>query len=65
MTAEIIPYKESRALAGLAVKPPAVFLRDEKEGRAVLWFLHREYPQPEHASRLLQSRVQVFGLVRG
>ena len=26
MTTEIIPYKEPRALAGLAVKPPAVFL---------------------------------------
>jgi hypothetical protein len=29
MTAEIIPYKEPRALAGLAAKLPAVFLPDE------------------------------------
>lgn len=30
MTAEIIQYKEPRALTGLATKPPAVFLSDEK-----------------------------------
>jgi site-specific recombinase XerD len=30
MTTEIIPLKEPRALAGLAVKPPAVLLRDER-----------------------------------
>ena len=28
--AEVIPYKEPRALAGLAVTPPAVFLQSEK-----------------------------------
>src|ERR1700733_3870961 len=30
MTAEIILFKEPRSLAGLAVKPPAVFLPNEK-----------------------------------
>jgi integrase/recombinase XerD len=30
MSTEIIPLKELRAIAGLAVKPPAVFLPDEK-----------------------------------
>ena len=36
MTAGIIPRKEPRALAGLAVKPPAVFLRDENQGNGSL-----------------------------
>src|ERR1700733_13849762 len=30
MTAEIIPFTKPRALAGLAAKPPAVFLPNEK-----------------------------------
>lgn len=30
MTSEIIPFKEPRALAGLAAKLPALFLPDEK-----------------------------------
>jgi hypothetical protein len=30
MNTEIIPFKEPRVLAGLAAKPPAVFLPDEK-----------------------------------
>jgi hypothetical protein len=30
MVAEIIPCKEPRALAGLAVKPPGVFLHNER-----------------------------------
>ena len=38
-----------RALAGLAAKPPAVFLPDDKAAERFLGVLHREYPQPEHA----------------
>jgi hypothetical protein len=30
MAAEIAPFKERRSLAGLAAKPPAVFLPNEK-----------------------------------
>lgn len=33
MKAEIIPYKEPRALAGLSSKLPPLFLRDEKTAR--------------------------------
>jgi integrase/recombinase XerD len=35
---EIIPFKEPRALAGLVVKPPAVFLRDERAGERFFGF---------------------------
>ena len=38
MTTEIIPLKEPRALAGLALKPPAVFLPDEKAGERFFGF---------------------------
>jgi hypothetical protein len=33
MSAEIIPFKEPRTLAGLAAKPPAVFLPNEKTAK--------------------------------
>jgi hypothetical protein len=38
MTAEIILCKEPRALAGLAVRPPAVFLRNENAGERFFGF---------------------------
>lgn len=38
MTTEIVPFDETRALAGPAVKPPAVFLRDEKTGERFFGF---------------------------
>ena len=65
MTAEIIPFKEPRALAGLAAKPPAVFLPNEKAAERFFGFFTANHPQQEHAAGLLQGRVPVFGLVRG
>lgn len=50
MIPEVIPLKEPRSLAGLAVKPPAVFLPNEKAGGAVLWLLHRPRSQQEHGA---------------
>jgi hypothetical protein len=38
MSAEIIPFKEPRSLAGLAAKPPAVFLLDEKTAERFFGF---------------------------
>ena len=38
MSAEIIPFKEPRALAGLAVKPPALFLTSEKTAERFFGF---------------------------
>src|SRR5579863_9599028 len=38
MTAEIILYKEPCALAGMAVKPPAVFLPDDKAAERFFGF---------------------------
>jgi integrase len=38
VTTEIIAFKEPRALAGLAVKPPALFLPDEKAGERFFGF---------------------------
>jgi site-specific recombinase XerD len=38
MATEIIPFKEPRALAGLAVKPPAVFLPGEKAAERFFGF---------------------------
>jgi site-specific recombinase XerD len=35
---EVIPFKEPRALAGMAVKPPAVFLPDEKAAERFFGF---------------------------
>ena len=62
---EIIPFKEPRSLAGLAVKPPAVFLPNEKTAELFFRLLHRQSSEQEHAAGLLQGRVPVFGLVRG
>lgn len=36
--AEIVPFKEPRALAGLAAKLPALFLPDEKAGERFFGF---------------------------
>ena len=63
--AEIIPYKEPRALAGLAAKLPAVFLPDEKAAERFFGFFTANHPQQEYAAGLLQGGVPVFGLVRG
>jgi hypothetical protein len=38
MTAEIIPFKEPPSLAGLAAKPPAVFLPTEKAAERFFGF---------------------------
>jgi hypothetical protein len=38
MSTAIIAFKEPRALAGLAVKPPAVFLPNEKAGERFFGF---------------------------
>lgn len=38
MTAQIIPYREPPSLAGVAVKPPAVFLPNEKAGERFFGF---------------------------
>ncbi|MGA2986696.1 MAG: hypothetical protein ABSG32_23080 [Terriglobia bacterium] len=38
MTTEIIAFKEPRSLAGLAVKPPAVFLPNEKTAERFFGF---------------------------
>ena len=38
MRTEIIPYMEPRALAGLSVKPPALFLPDEKAAERFFGF---------------------------
>src|SRR5450755_3690952 len=38
MTSEIIPFKEPRALAGLAAKLPAVFLPDKKAAERFFGF---------------------------
>src|SRR6202171_5441114 len=38
MSPALIPYKEPPSLAGLAVTPPAVFLRDEKAGERFFGF---------------------------
>jgi hypothetical protein len=38
MNSEIIPFKEPRALAGLAAKPTAVFLPDEKTAERFFGF---------------------------
>jgi hypothetical protein len=38
MSPAIIPLREPRALAGLAVKPPTVFLPDEKAGERFFGF---------------------------
>ena len=44
---DVISFKEPRALAGLTVKPPAVFLPDEKAGELrlllKLWFLNKTH----------------------
>ena len=56
---EIIPFKEPRALVGLAAKPPAVFLPNEKAAERFFGFLHRQHPQQKHAAGLLQGRVPV------
>jgi integrase/recombinase XerD len=39
MTSATIPFKEPRALAGLAARPPAVFLPNEKAGERFFGFL--------------------------
>ena len=57
--------KEPGALVGLTMKPPAVFLPDEKTGERFFGFFHRAYSQPEHAAGVLQGSLSVFGLVRG
>ena len=38
MSSAIIPFKEPRALAGLAAKPPAVFLPNEKAAERFFGF---------------------------
>jgi site-specific recombinase XerD len=46
MTAEIIPYKEPRALAGLAAKLPALFLPDEKTAKRFFGFFTANIRNP-------------------
>jgi site-specific recombinase XerD len=46
MTAEIIPFKEPRSLAGLAAKPPAVFLPDKKAAERFFGFFTANHQNP-------------------
>jgi site-specific recombinase XerD len=46
MSPAIIPLREPRALTGLAVRPPAVFLRDEKSGERFFGFFTANIRNP-------------------
>jgi len=45
MSSEIHSFKEPRALAGLAAKPPAVFLSNEKTAERFFGFFTAQYRQ--------------------
>jgi hypothetical protein len=55
MTGDIIPFKEPRALAGLAAKPPAVFLPNKKTAECFFGFFtaHIRNPNTGRAGRLI------------
>src|ERR1035438_501123 len=46
MKTEIIPLREPRALAGLATKPPALFLPNEKTGERFFGFFTTNIRNP-------------------
>jgi hypothetical protein len=61
--AALVAFKEPRALAGLAAKPPVLFLPDEKAAERFFGFFTASI-RNKHAAGVIQGRMPVFGLVR-
>ena len=59
MTSEIIPIKEPRGLAGLAAKPAAVFLRDERAAERFFEFFTASIRNSKRSADLL-SKLRGF-----
>ena len=65
MNTGLVPFTVSRGLALVSLARPALFLPSEKSAERFFGFFTANIPQQKHAAGLLQSRLPVFGLVRG